>query len=103
MIVAAPSWFYKFFPWAYGPPVIGQRDIAKEDAPSFLVVFINCSCRENNEVSDISNMDLSIFFSDRAKTECSMEVGSRINHDFELRSLSLNTVKIYACLAIQKS
>jgi hypothetical protein len=41
MVFAAPFWFYKFDPWAYGPPVIGQRDIAKEDAPSLLVVFIS--------------------------------------------------------------
>jgi hypothetical protein len=39
MIFAAPSWFYKFGPWAYGPPAIGKRDIAKEDAPSLLRTF----------------------------------------------------------------
>jgi hypothetical protein len=40
MIVAVPSWFYTFGPSAYGPPVIGKRDIAKEDAPGLFVVFI---------------------------------------------------------------
>jgi hypothetical protein len=55
MVFAAPSWFYKLGPWAYGPPVIGKRDIAEGVEPyvayDVRTVFVRCRVRCSVRVS----------------------------------------------------